>query len=122
MKLGRATPLLRIFDERKAREFYVDWLLFRVTFEHRFGPDMPLYLGLERDSVELHLTEHHGDTTPGTRVRIAVEDVHGFYDDLVSRPYAQLRPGSPQRQPWGEWDLTLTDPFGNRLSFHENTP
>lgn len=119
MKLGPATPILRMFDEEKARAFYIDWLRFSVTFEHRFGTNMPLYLGLERDSVELHLSEHHGDTTPGTRVRIAVQDLQGFYDDIMTRPYPHLRPDAPQEQSWGEWDLTLTDPFGNRLSFYE---
>ena len=30
MKLGNVTPILRIFDEAKAREFYVDYLGFTV--------------------------------------------------------------------------------------------
>jgi len=119
MRLGRATPILRMFDEGKAREFYVDWLQFKVQFEHRFGANMPLYLGLVRDDLELHLSEHHGDTTPGTRVRLAVDGIHAFYDDIASRRYAFLRPGAPQKQEWGEWDLTLTDPFGNKLTFYE---
>ena len=37
-KLGRITPILRIFDEAKAREFYVDFLGFKVDWEHRFEP------------------------------------------------------------------------------------
>ncbi|MEL6610202.1 MAG: glyoxalase superfamily protein [Pseudomonadota bacterium] len=120
MTLGPATPILRSFDEAKARAFYVDWLGFRVQFEHRFGPDMPLYLGLERDGVVLHLSEHHGDTTPGTRVRIACEDLDAFYAEITARPYPHLNPGPPQAQDWGERDLTLTDPFGNRLTFHQD--
>ena len=120
--LGPVTPILRSFDEAKARAFYVDWLGFAVTFEHRFGPDMPLYLGLERDGVALHLSEHHGDTTPGTRVRIAVTGITAFYDELCARPHAGMRPGPPVSQDWGERDLTLTDPFGNRITFHEGAP
>ena len=120
MKLGPATPILRSFDEGSARAFYVDWLGFAVTFEHRCAPHLPLYLGLRRDGVELHLSEHHGDTTPGTRVRIAVSDIDAFHADLISRPYPHLTPGAPQQQDWGEMDLTLTDPFGNRLTFHQS--
>jgi hypothetical protein len=30
MGFGKTTPILRIFDEAKAREFYVDFLGFRV--------------------------------------------------------------------------------------------
>jgi catechol 2,3-dioxygenase-like lactoylglutathione lyase family enzyme len=120
MPLGPATPILRIFDVAAARAFYVDWLGFEVVFEHRFGPEMPLYLGLRRDGVELHLSEHHGDTTPGTRVRIAASDLDAFHDEISARPYPHLNPGRPCRRDWGERDLTLTDPFGNRLTFHED--
>jgi hypothetical protein len=38
MKLGRVTPILRSFDEAKGREFYVDFLGFKVDWEHRFEP------------------------------------------------------------------------------------
>ena len=119
MKIGPATPILRSFDEAKARAFYVEWLGFTVGFEHRFGPDMPLYLGLIRDGMELHLSEHHGDTTPGTRLRIFVDDIDALYDDIKSRPYPHLNPGRPCKQPWGERDLSLTDPFGNTLTFYQ---
>ena len=44
MRLGNSTPILRIFDEAKAREFYVGYLGFRIDWEHRFAPGMPLYL------------------------------------------------------------------------------
>ena len=39
-------PILRMFDETKAREFYLDFLGFSVEFEHRFEADLPLYLGI----------------------------------------------------------------------------
>lgn len=38
MTFGKTTPILRIFDEKKASEFYVDVLGFTVDWEHRFGP------------------------------------------------------------------------------------
>ena len=34
---------------------------FQVAFEHRFFEVMPLYLGLERVDLSLHLSEHHGN-------------------------------------------------------------
>lgn len=116
---GPATPILRIFDPDKARAFYVDWLGFEVLFEHRFEPGYPLYLGMRRDGTELHLTEHHGDTTPGTQVRIAVTDLDGFWRDLTALDYVFAYPDAPALTPWGEKAMTLTDPFGNRLTFHE---
>jgi catechol 2,3-dioxygenase-like lactoylglutathione lyase family enzyme len=38
MRIGRITPILRIFDDAKAREFYVGYLGFEVDWEHRFEP------------------------------------------------------------------------------------
>ena len=40
----KTTPILRMFDVRKAREFYLDFLGFKVDFEHRFEPSLPLYM------------------------------------------------------------------------------
>src|SRR5262249_32681313 len=55
----RTIPILRMFDERKAREFYCDFLSFTVEFEHRFEPNLPLYMGVRRAGLYLHLSEHH---------------------------------------------------------------
>lgn len=115
--LGSATPVLRIFDEVRAREFYLDFLGFQVEFEHRFEPGLPLYMSVIRDSLVLHLSEHHGDACPGAQIRIATDDVHGFVTELAGRDYSYARPGVPERQPWGTDEITLTDPFGNRLTF-----
>ena len=54
--------LVRQYDkmiEAKAREFYLDYLGFGVEFEHRFEADLPLYLGISRNGLQLHLSEHH---------------------------------------------------------------
>ncbi len=113
------TPVLRMFDEAKAREFYVDFLGFEVVFEHRFGENFPLYLGIRRDDVVLHLSEHHGDCSPGAMVRIAVTDVKQLSAVLAAKSYRYAKPGEPQEMPWGSLELMLTDPFGNRLVFHQ---
>ena len=57
----RTVPILRSFDEAKAREFYIDWLGFSIDWQHRFGPDAPLYMQVSRSGIVLHLSEHHGD-------------------------------------------------------------
>jgi uncharacterized glyoxalase superfamily protein PhnB len=116
MTLGKTTPLLRIFDEARAREFYLGFLGFSVVFEHRFEPGMPLYMGIVRDDCGLHLTEHHGDVCPGAGMRIAVSDIDALHAELSAKAYKHARP-SINEMPWGTRDMTLTDPFGNRLTF-----
>ena len=61
-------PILRIFDESKAREFYLDFLGMSVDWEHRFEPDTPIYIQVSRGELVLHLSEHSGDGTPGTKI------------------------------------------------------
>lgn len=116
MKLARTTPVLRIFDEDKAREFYVDFLGFDVDWEHRFADDLPLYLQVARDDCLLHLSGHHGDCCPGAAMRIETEDVDALRDELASRQYRHVRP-KVEEMPWGTRDMKITDPFGNRLIF-----
>ena len=116
MTLSSTTPILRIFDEAKAREFYVQFLGFRVDWEHRFEPGLPLYLQVSRDACVLHLSEHHGDACPGAAMRIRVADIQAFHRELAGRCYAHARP-SIEETPWGSRDVTVRDPFGNRLTF-----
>lgn len=116
MQLSHTTPILRIFDEAKAREFYVDFLGFRVDWEHRFAPDLPLYLQVSRAGCVLHLSEHHGDACPGAAMRIACDDIDALHAELSGKRYRHARPGIEQT-PWRTRDLTVHDPFGNRLTF-----
>ena len=114
---GPAVPILRIFDEQKAREFYVDFLGFKIDFEHRFSADAPLYIGASLSKCLIHLSEHHGDATPGARIRIQCGDVAHFAAVLAENVYKFARPGKPEATPWGTVELTIADPFGNRLTF-----
>ena len=116
MKLTKTTPILRIFDEAKAREFYVDFLGFTVDWEHRFEPGLPLYMQVSRDGCVLHLSEHHGDGNPGAAMRIETSDLDALHADLVVKQYKYARPGI-EEMPWGTRDMSVTDPFGNRLTF-----
>jgi len=110
-------PIFRSFDEEKARAFYIDWLGFEVAFEHRFTPNAPLYLGLQRSGLILHLSEHHGDATPGSTAFVRMKGIRAFHDEIIGRPCANNRPGL-DRMPWG-LQVEVTDPFSNRIRFAE---
>ena len=87
MGLGKTTPSLRIFDEAKAKEFYVGFLGFTIDWEHRFEPDLPLYMQVSKDACVLHLSEHHGDCTPGGALRIETTDLDAFHAELLAKRY-----------------------------------
>ena len=117
---GPVVPVLRIFDPQKANEFYIAYLGCRAEFEHRFGDNFPLYMGVTLGDCRLHLTEHHGDACPGAAIRIAVVGIDDFVHALQAKDYRFAKPGDPEDQPWGSREVTLTDPFGNRLTFFES--
>lgn len=116
MAMGAAIPILRIFDEAKAREFYCGFLGFAIDWEHRFEDDMPLYTQVSSGDCILHLSEHFGDGTPGTIVRIPHGDLDGFIAGLNAKKYKNARPGI-NTQPWGR-ESPIGDPFGNKLVFY----
>ncbi|MFT4256179.1 MAG: glyoxalase superfamily protein [Pseudoxanthomonas sp.] len=118
MSFGHPTPILRSFDEERTKAFYLDFLGFERVFEHRFEPRAPLYMGVQKGNCVLHLSEHYGDGTPGSAVRIPVADVHAYMAELRAKEFGNARPGEPQLQEWGSWEITIDDPASNRLTFY----
>ncbi|MBO9605165.1 MAG: VOC family protein [Paenibacillaceae bacterium] len=113
-------PILRMFDEEKARQFYVDFLGFRIDWEHRFEPGTPLYMQVSRGGCRIHLSEHHGDGAPGANLRVETDDVESLHAELTAKKYKYNRPGLEQ-MPWGTRECTVHDPFGNRLHFYQES-
>lgn len=113
----QTAPVLRSFDAGLARAFYLDYLSFAVDWEHRFEPTLPLYMQISRAGLVLHLSEHHGDASPGACVFVRMTGLVAFHAELLGKKYAALRPGI-ERKDWGQ-EMVLTDPFMNHLRFCE---
>ena len=101
-------PIFRVTDGVATAAWYAR-LGFEIVGEHRFAPELPLYLFLERNGVSLHLSEHTGDARPGTLVYFWVDDV----DSIAAEFGVEVHD-----QPWGR-EIKLTDPDGNRLRIAE---
>lgn len=120
VRFGQTCPLMRIFDEAKAKEFYAGFLGFNLDWEHRFGDGFPLYAQVSRAGLTLHLSGHHGDASPGSTVFVRMEGVHAYQQELTHKDYGYGKPGV-EEQPWG-WVMTVTDPFSNRIRFCQERP
>ena len=119
MTLGAAIPVFRVFDAALARKFYVDWLGFTVDWEHQTNPPAgPRYLQVSRGGLSLHLSEHHGDCTPGAKAMVNIDDVEALHRELQTRPNPFMNPGV-ETMPWNARVMEVTDPFGNRLCFNQ---
>lgn len=119
MTLQAPIPVFRVFDYALAKAFYIDWLGFRIDWEHQSTPAAPRYLQISRDAAILHLTEHHGDCTPGAKAFIHLDDVEALHRELSTRPNPHMNPGI-EEAPWKARIMMVIDPFGNRLCFNQS--
>ncbi|MCA1063808.1 glyoxalase superfamily protein [Rossellomorea sp. AcN35-11] len=119
-KMKSPTPILRMFDEEKAKEFYLSFLGFSLDWEHRFAEGMPLYMQLSNGDCIIHLSEHHGDCSPGGAMRVEVENIKLLHSTLLEKEYKHSNPNM-ETTPWNTQEVTVIDPFGNRIVFFENS-
>ncbi|QDT30358.1 Glyoxalase-like domain protein [Gimesia panareensis] len=121
-EIRSSIPVLRMFDEAKAKAFYLDYLGFEVDWESRFSPTAPLYLQIHLGKAVLHLNGHAQEDAPITEVNIPVLGLQNFCDYLIAKKadYPKPIPVDPRYQ-GRNTDLNLFDPFGNLLVFCSQT-
>lgn len=121
-------PVLRIFSEEAAKEFYVDFLGFALDFGGPAGgPGTPFYGQVSRPGTTLQLTEQPYQAGPGSTVDIWLAGLDDLREELVS--YVQVknyRLWGPaiwvpeiEEVPWDARVLVIGDPFGNHLRLSE---
>lgn len=118
LRFTQIIPTLRIFDIAKAMEFYRDFLGFTVDWEHRYHEGMPLYAQISRAGMILHLSEHHGDASPGSTVLVWMRGIEAFHRELLGKKYGYSRPGLEETG-YDARMVEVPDPFGNRIRFNE---
>lgn len=105
--------MLPVANLRRAIDFYVDVLGFRLGF------NAGSYGGVRRDAIEIHFARIDA-ATPAERTgcRIEVTEIHGLYTEFrdkgVIDPQGDIAP-----KPWGTTEFTVRDPDGNALTFVE---
>lgn len=112
-------PIVRIFDVTKAEEFYQGFLGFSIDWDHRFDANTPLYRQISRGDLILHLSEHHGDGSPGTHFRVMMDGVSEYHRELGSKNYQYMKPGL-EGSSTDAHEMCVIDPFGNQITFCQN--
>ncbi|WP_156308243.1 glyoxalase superfamily protein [Sphingobacterium endophyticum] len=118
MKVEQVIPIFRIFDYSKAVEFYIDWLGFQIDWEHTFEENTPIYMQISRNGCTLHLSEHHGDATPGAQTFVYCSGLKDYHHQLIQKNYKHNKPGYEETF-YNTHCVQVIDPFGNRISFNE---
>lgn len=113
-----AIPVLHVSTVVTAEDFYCRRLGFTKNFTYRLPDETqtdPCYMGLTRDSVELHVSSFPGDGVAGAVVFLVVEDLDALHAELKARGVAiELE---PTNQSWGNREMYVRDPAGNSLRF-----
>jgi predicted enzyme related to lactoylglutathione lyase len=114
MKVQRAIPVLMVGDVEAGIAHYTEQLGFAVTF---FNKEYH-YAGLQRDGVEIHLGR--GKTVfEGAAIYFMVEDLDGLLAELQGT--ASYAGAQVVDYGYGQREIYLTDPWGNRFAFAEPT-
>ena len=119
MQSGSITPIFRIFDVALAQSFYMDYLGFQLDWQHQFGENFPLYLQVSKDDCIIHLSEHFGDASPHSAIRIYWENLSLLHAELGAKNFKFAKP-QIEKTDWETLELTITDPFSNRIIFWED--
>ena len=114
----QAIPIIRIFDESKAKEFYLGFLGMKLDWEHRFEPGFPIYMQVSRENMVFHLSEHSGDCAPGSKVFVNTNELDKLHKEVISNGYKYNKP-KISTAPWGSRVFEVTDPFSNKVLFNE---
>lgn len=117
--MNTVIPIFRIFDIDKAKEFYIDWLGFKIDGEHRYGENFPVYMFISKDDINIHLSEHYGDATPGSKIIINCDGLKEYCKILQAKDYRYYKP-CVEDSGWGSYIMEVMDPFGNKLMFNED--
>ena len=112
-------PILRIFNTDKAKEFYCEFLEWKIDWNHVFGDNFPVYMQISNGSAVIHLSEHYGDACPGSTIKINVKNIEEMKSKLIKKGYKYSKP-EIQIMPWNTKEMWITDPFGNKLMFYQN--
>lgn len=118
--MAKLIPVFRVFHREKTIEFYVDYLGCSIEWEHAPG-NSPFYMRMNLGGVEFDLSEHHGECAPGGRFSIVdFNNLEGYHRELSEKGYKFLHPGLESV----DWDpstleMTVIDPFYNRIIFNE---
>jgi uncharacterized glyoxalase superfamily protein PhnB len=109
-----AAPVFPVDNAAQTAEHYRKMLGFKV--KQLYGLP-PYYAIVERDGVEIHLSEREDTSTPLDRcaVYVYVDDADKLYEEFVGKGIEMFAP--PENQENGMREFELTDNSGHFLMF-----
>src|SRR3954452_19658028 len=110
-------PIVGTRDIKRAIEFYIQRLGFRLAFGDQADP--PNYVGFRRDAVELHMQFQFEHEMGTIRLRFLVDDPDALFAEYQQRG-VECSPGGIRDTPWGTREFALYDLDRNALTFYRH--
>ena len=91
-----------------------------MTMEYK-PAGSPFWMQVAMRDVVIALSEHHGDGSPGANISLVnFEGLETYHRLLLGKNYLYMKPGLRQVD-WdpGTLEMTVIDPFYNKLIFNE---
>jgi uncharacterized glyoxalase superfamily protein PhnB len=110
---ARGIPLLPVANVRRAIDFYVDVLDFKLAF------NAGEYGGVRRDAIEIHFWRTDDpELSKISSCRIEVTEIRQLYSTYRERGVIHPN-GDIAAKPWGTTEFMVADGDGNCLTFVE---
>jgi len=115
--LTRIIPLLHITSAAASEKYYCGQLGFTKEFEVTASATQrdPVYMGVSRDGLLIHLSGHAGDGVAGNNVLFRCDSVDALHEEFVAKG-VEIHIG-PIDQTWGLRELVVRDPDWNAIVF-----
>lgn len=116
MPLKSAIPVVLVTDPQRSLEFYTKVLGFDLDWTWQ-DPDGTTFQQVSQGRVRIYLKRADAVSSPGC-LYLYVDDVDRYHQQLlkISQPVDTL----PSAKPWGNREMCLSDPDGNKI--HICTP
>ncbi len=113
--MQRVVPVLRVARLDAAERFYTEQLGFTTDWIWRPDAASRGFAQLSRGGLSIYVSDQPDGAPRGSaEVYLYVDDVDFWQGELEAAEVAIETPATTQ--PWGNRELTLRDPDGNRLT------
>jgi catechol 2,3-dioxygenase-like lactoylglutathione lyase family enzyme len=115
LDVQRVVPVLGVADFSRARRFYTESLGFATDWVWQPDDASPVFAQLSRGGLSIYLSRDPATSCPGaSSVYLYVDDVDAWRTELGRRGVALEQ--EPITRAWGNRELVVRDPDGNRLT------
>ncbi len=112
----KGVPIFRIKNVQEAKLFYIDYLGFKLDWEHYYEKNAPVYMQVSKNELVLYLSENQR-FNKGIIIYVSISNLDSLHHELCKKSNYQTP--SVLTTQWNTKQMEILDPFDNLLRFNE---